>query len=67
VMIHDVSIISQSSWTTRWFDYLKSVNGVAVVEAVDENNGPVAEFRLACISNGTDDFERLNLIVMRAN
>ena len=43
------------------------MNGVAVVEAVDKNNEPVAEFRLACISNGTDDFERLNLVVMRAN
>lgn len=67
VMIHDVSIISQSAWTTGGFGYPKSVNGVAVVEAVDKNNEPVAEFRLACVSNGTDDFERLNLVVMRAN
>ena len=67
VMIHDVSIISQSAWTTGGFGYQKSVNGVAVVEAVDKSNEPVAEFRLASISNGTDDFERLNLIVMRAN
>ena len=67
VMIHDVSIINQSAWTTGGFGYPKSVNGVAVVEAVDKNNEPVAEFRLACISNGTDDSERLNLIVMRAN
>ena len=66
-MIHDVSIISQSSWTTGGLGFPKSVNGVAVVEAVDKNNEPVAEFRLACISNGTDDFERLNLVVTRAN
>lgn len=67
VMIHDVSIISQSSWTTGGFGFPKSVNGVAVIEAVDINNEPVAEIRLACVSGGTDDFERLNLVVMRAD
>ena len=66
-MIHDVSIISQSSWTTGGFGFPKSVNGVAVIEAVDINNEPVAEIRLACVSGGTDDFERLNLVVMRAD